>query len=340
MIQLQSKMKKLLVANKRLGTHHQRLNSYRPKLHVPPLPESANLILSSLSSSSQKSMKQIEQYLEMCSYVQKRESNFDDKKSTHQDWLDLPTSFPYSNAASNETKDDINREISHELQKMNILRRLSRYYHNKQHDLNQQEEETQEIQETDEIQETEEIQEILDMQIVQPIPLLCILDAPNFGTTNTLLTNCKGLKRYQSHIIIPQGDVEHYFQMISDQQNGHMINIRCQRLDHWLCTNIGFKHILMYMDYECTFVGNGSSRVSPMLDIQRWFRWNYPLVSNTCNDNGCLLVLTVKLRGSHFTSKLEYIDSFVIIEGKLNGYTVERVNKFAKSLTTLFYKVS
>ena len=292
---LTNKVKQLSVANKRLGSHHQRLNSHRPHLYVPALPLTNAYNVAACPSRQRKK----EHYDALVQFSQTRESNFEDKKSSHQDWLDLPTSFPYTDAASSETKEDINSTIASELNNIKAVQRLTR----------------------------------------NPFSLLCLLDAPTFGTTNTLLSFCTGLTQHQSQIVIPQADVDHYFQMIGTQQKGHMLNIRCQRLDHWLCTNsgAGFRHILMYADYECTFVGNGNMRLSPLLDIQRWFRLKYPDCSE---EDPALLVLTVKLRGSHFSSSLECIEDFIQVEGELNGYKVERIYKFAKSLTTLFYRVA
>ena len=291
---LQKKITQLLAANKRLGVSHQRLNSHRPKLFVPELPPPPKTF-------EQPTTQRREKYNEMIHYMTTREANVATKKK--RDWMDLPTAFPYTDAASSETKHQVNRTIAKELMSMDATNRLRR----------------------------------------DSFALLLVLDAPNFGTTNTLLsTMCPAFRKCQSRIVIPQADVTHYFQMISDQQQGHLLNVRCQRLDHWLCTNgnVGFKHVLMYADYECTFVGNIDVRLSPMLDVMRWFRLRYPHVGSGETNESCLLVLTVKLRGSHFSSSLDYIDNFIVVEGALNGYAVERIHVFAKSLTTLFFSVS
>ena len=298
---LQKKITQLLAANKRLGVSHQRLNSHRPKLFVPELPPPPKPKTTKQPTTPHQQQQSREKYNEMIHYITTREANVATKKKT--DWMDLPTAFPYTDAASSETKKQVNRTIAKELRSMDATNRLQR----------------------------------------DAFALLLVLDAPNFGTTNTLLSSmCPAFRNYQSRIVIPQADVTHYFQMINDQQQGHLLNVRCQRLDHWLCTNgnVGFKHVLMYADYECTFVGNIDVRLSPMLDVMRWFRLRYPHVGNGETKESCLLVLTVKLRGSHFSSSLDYIDNFIVVEGALNGYAVERIHVFAKSLTTLFFSVS
>ena len=299
----EKKIQQLKAANKRLGAHHQRLQSFRPKLFVP---SNTSTSVYDLSTSSRKQKK--EHYDQLCHDISIRESNFNDKKSSHRhrDWLDLPTTFPYQDAASNEMKTEINEAIAHELTTMNVSKRLAD----------------------------------------DPFQLLLILDAPNFGTTNTILSHCTIISPHQ--IIIPQADVAHYFQMIGDikgntnEETQHYkrpyVNVRCQRLDHWLCANatVGFQHVLAYFDYECTFLGNGDARVSPLLDIQRWFRFQYPSVNG---GQSCLMVLTIKFRGTHVSNNVHVIDSFIEVEAELNGYLAKRIQTYSKSLTTLLYQI-
>jgi hypothetical protein len=291
--QLRKQNERLRVANKRLGQHHQRLQSHRPTLFLPPLPLNAHYAITTPEHQQKK-----ERYHKFNRNLTEREANFNAKRSNHKDWLDLPTSFPYKDAASAETKHDINHAIAEELIEMKTSQRLKSNSKN----------------------------------------ILLILDAPTFGTTRTILKSYPSLEETLHQIVIPQADVSHYFQMIRGDQGQPYANIRCQRLDHWLCANanFGFQCICVYLDYECTFQGNGNSKVSPMLDIQRFFRLKYP-----ANGEGySLLVLTIKLRGE--MNRIEFIDCFIEVEAELNGYHAERQKDrtFAKSLTTLFYKIT
>lgn len=114
--------------------------------------------------------------------------------------------------------------------------------------------------------------------------VVVVLDAPTFGTTRALAAACGDHVLSCQHIICPQVDLAQYFEMVSNRSVS--VNVRLQRLDHWLCTNrdSGIKIAAAFFDYECRVLGNAQEALCPMADIMRCKRLNnfrhfmYPMV--------------------------------------------------------------
>ena len=216
-------------------------------------------------------------------------------------YLDIPSDFPYENAASTDEKKKVNESIGVALKKLcsgglDLGERLRS----------------------------------------NPNEVLVVLDAPSLATSKAVLSMFPTMTQVAHQIIVPQADLLQYFQIISGGNGDHdmYIGIRAQRLDHWLCANakVGFKTILFYADFETTFVGNHTKQFSPAMDIQRYFRHAYPA------EPVSLLVLTVKVRPPR-GHEISVVNDFVQYEGLLNGYDVTVVETWAKSMTTVMYEV-
>jgi len=223
------------------------------------------------------------------------------KKKEDHGYLDIPSDFPYENAASTDEKKKVNESIGVALKKLcsgglDLSERLRS----------------------------------------NPNEVLVVLDAPSLATSKAVLSMFPTMAQVAHQIIVPQADVLQYFQMISGGNGDHemYLGLRAQRLDHWLCANakVGFKTILFYADFETTFVGNHTKQFSPAMDIQRYFRHAYPA------EPVSLLVLTVKVRPPR-GHEISVVNDFVQYEGLLNGYDVTVVETWAKSMTTVMYEV-
>ena len=290
---LTKKEQRLVKANKSLGSYHQRLNSMRPELKVPLLNQANVVGVQQVDKSTVDNYQMIVSLLD--AFCNKK------KKKEDHGYLDIPSDFPYENAASTDEKKKVNESIGVALKKLcsgglDLSERLRS----------------------------------------NPNEVLVVLDAPSLATSKAVLSMFPTMAQVAHQIIVPQADVLQYFQMISGGNGDHemYLGLRAQRLDHWLCANakVGFKTILFYADFETTFVGNHTKQFSPAMDIQRYFRHAYPA------EPVSLLVLTVKVRPPR-GHEISVVNDFVQYEGLLNGYDVTVVETWAKSMTTVMYEV-
>merc|ERR1712216_599693 len=133
-----------------------------------------------------------------------------------------------------------------------------------------------------------------------------------------------------SKICIPQADPIHYQQMIQDPTAagtlgtvGSFVNVRCQRLDEWLCCNdrAGLKPLIFFADYECSVYGVPKTNFSPLLDLRRFFRLGY-----TDNTDICLLGLTIGIRRPsvpEFCQKLHSVGAVITLDAVVGFIVVE-----------------
>ncbi len=303
----EKRVAKLARANRKLGTHHERLHGLRAKLFVPALPPTAEDTAATVDAAAGNEgdaaarRRRREHYVKVIDHIAAREAQLErqSRRGFKRDHIDLPTLFPHETAASAEEKVSINEEIA---------RRLSSCV------------------------PPDFDGSLADYLQARPDVILVALDTPALGTTKTIL---KAFPRCpQRSIQIPQADVMHYFSMISGmRETGLYLGVRCQRLDHWMCANrdAGLHTLLLYADFESTFVGNGGKRLSPALDVQRWFRLGYPAAPK------CMLVLTVKMRPPF--QDVQVVNDYVTQEGALNGYRVRPQRVWATSMTTILYSV-
>lgn len=316
---------------KRIGIFKERLQSCRPTLSVPALP---NLVDQSKSPYSQAfcSPKQIATHERISTTVLDRENSLPTRGHA-KDFMDVPTSFPHETAASAEAKENINDEICRALKSIVMNRELDLLDL-----LSVQDDQERDDQEREDCLDYND--ELSSRLRNNPNEILLTLDTPLFGTTKSLLRAFPDLSSSGglcSQIVVPQADVLHYFQsiqsVIEERSMNFRVNVICQRLDHWLCASsqLGITTLLSYFDFECTFQGNSATRMSPALDIMRYFRFGYPSRSRS------LLVLTIKLRTPF--ACLADIHDFVIVEGARCGYKVNVVRVWASSLTTVMYEV-
>ena len=292
-------------ANRELGTHHERLHGLRAQLFVPALPpaaeETAAVVAADDEEDTATRRQRREHYAKVVDHIAAREAQLErrSRRGFKRDHIDLPTLFPHETAASAEEKVSINEEIARCLPSC-----VPPAFDGS----------------------------LADYLQARPDVILVALDTPALGTTKTIL---KAFPRCpQRSIQIPQADVMHYFSMISGmRETGLYLGVRCQRLDHWMCANrnAGLHTLLLYADFESTFVGNGGKRLSPVLDVQRWFRLGYPAAPK------CMLVLTVKMRPPF--QDVQVVNDFVVQEGALNGYRVRPQRVWATSMTTILYSV-
>ena len=72
------------------------------------------------------------------------------------------------------------------------------------------------------------------------------------------------------------------------------LNVRCQRLDQWLCSNAarGLRVACFFADFECSVYGRPKVGFSPLRDLQRFLRGGYAAAP-------CLLGLTLTFREPH-----------------------------------------
>lgn len=87
----------------------------------------------------------------------------------------------------------------------------------------------------------------------QPRRVLLLLEAPSYGTTKALCAAVPGLAAALGNVCVPQADPIHYAAMVADPK-GLLLNVRCQRLDEWLCANsgLGLKVPIFFADFECS----------------------------------------------------------------------------------------
>lgn len=127
-----------------------------------------------------------------------------------------------------------------------------------------------------------------------PSLVFLLLDAPNILTTMALADAFPELRTsaLATRICIPQADPAHYALMLAECRM--LLNVRFQRLDTWLAANanIGLRVPICFLDYETSVYGRSKVQLSPLRDIQRFFRYGY--ASTTC-----LLGLTLSYRSLH-----------------------------------------
>ena len=306
------RIEKLMKANRKLGMYHERLNAVRPSnfLTTPPLRNSVqqsdkNDLEDSAVAEQKRNYNSINSLLQAT-------AGRNEKPQKNKSFIDVPSQFPYDSAASRDEKDKVNQSICTE------LRRIIQY---------------------NAVCENGADGELsLSARLAKnPNEILLLLDAPSLATTNSIMANFPKLHKCAHQIVIPQADVLQYFQMVNRTvPNGlddTYIGLQAQRLDYWLASNdrVGFKTILMYGDFETSFVGNKD--VSPASDVQRWFRSGYP------SKPASLLVLTFKERPPR-GHPVSIVNDFVVHEGRLNNYTVKILHTWKKSLTTVMYEVA
>ena len=128
--------------------------------------------------------------------------------------------------------------------------------------------------------------------------ILLLLDAPNILSTKALAAAFPALRTpaFAGRVCIPQADPAHYAQMVSESRM--LFNVRFQRLDTWLAANAlgGLRVPIFFADYETSIYGRRSMQLSPLQDLQRFFRYRYPAPS-------CLVGVTLSYRSPH---KLHY----------------------------------
>ena len=132
--------------------------------------------------------------------------------------------------------------------------------------------------------------------------ILLLLDAPNMLTTNALCDAFPPLRTpaLATRICIPQADPAHYSAMVTSSSSGSasmLSNVRFQRLATWLDTNAfsGLRVPIFFADYETSIYGRRSMHLSPLQDLQRYFRYGYAGGLTT----PCLLGVTLSYRSMH-----------------------------------------
>lgn len=145
--------------------------------------------------------------------------------------------------------------------------------------------------------------------------VMLLLDAPSCGTTNALARAVPGLRAHGVRICVPQADPSHYALMVGDPAachppagatagvpiaaggtpaDGMLLGVRLQRLDEWLSSNARkpIRVPLFFADYETSIYGRQSMELSPLADLQRFFRNGYA-------HTRCLLGVTLSYRADH-----------------------------------------
>ena len=140
---------------------------------------------------------------------------------------------------------------------------------------------------------------LADQMASDPSLLLLLLDAPSCATTTALTQALPGLARFGGRICVPQADPSHYDMMVNHQAASSrsappLLNVRWQRLDAWLSSNAGrrLRCACFFADYETSVYGKASLQLSPLRDLQRFFRCSYAA-------DTCLLGVTLSLRMAH-----------------------------------------
>lgn len=158
--------------------------------------------------------------------------------------------------------------------------------------------------------------------------ILLLLEAPGCGTTRALVQAMPQLGSTGHKICVPQADPTHYATMVHPTPNptplatseavsdaagdalgdtstsdecclgndiGLGLNVRCQRLDVWLCANAarGLKVACFFADFESSAYGRPKVGFAPLRDLQRFLRHRY------ADEAGCLLGVTVGFRDPH-----------------------------------------
>lgn len=169
-----------------------------------------------------------------------------------------------------------------------------------------------------------------------------LLDAPNTATTQALVEAFPSLARFAHRICIPQADPEHYARMVNTASALHL-NVRCQRLDQWLCSNVdaGMRVPIFFADYETTVYGKPAYNFQPLVDVQRFLRSGYV----PREFGGCLLGLTLSFRAplAHFYDGPELtpedVAGFVAHEAGLQGLACECRVTFRYGMTFQLFRL-
>ena len=102
-----------------------------------------------------------------------------------------------------------------------------------------------------------------------------------------------GLGTLGHKVCVPQADPTHYAEMVGRGGGTALgLNVRCQRLDQWLCCNAArrLRCCCFFADFECSVYGRPKVGFSPLRDLQRFLRAGYARVA------GCLLAVTLNFR--------------------------------------------
>ena len=164
---------------------------------------------------------------------------------------------------------------------------------------------------------------------------LLLLEAPSCETTEALVRAAPALATLGHKIYVPQADPTHYAAMVGgggggggagDRRGSSVaigLNVRCQRLDEWLCSNAGrgLQIACCFADFEASVHGRPKVGFAPLRDLQRFLRSGYAAA------RGCLLGVTLAFRDPHDSRydaaapRLDVIDlqAFVAAEARAAG---------------------
>ena len=193
--------------------------------------------------------------------------------------------------------------------------------------------------------------------------VLLLLEAPGCGTTRALVQALPELGSTGHKICVPQADPTHYATMVhptplinyedtsplgddgslGGNDIGLGLNVRCQRLDVWLCANAarGLKVACFFADFESSAYGRPKVGFAPLRDLQRFLRHRY------ADEAGCLLGVTLGFRDPHDSRYdaeaprlgLADLQAFVACEAQAVGLRCSVLETIAYGLTFCLFEL-
>lgn len=173
--------------------------------------------------------------------------------------------------------------------------------------------------------------------------LLLLLEAPSCATTAALARAVPALRGLGGRICIPQADPGHYDLMVNLPARGvpPMLNVRSQRLDAWLSSSagLGLRAAVFFADYETSVYGKVSAQLSPLRDLQRFFRGGFAA-------DRCLVGVTLSFRAANRARydgpQLEPADlhEFVAVEAAAQGLRCVLLEELRYGMTFQLWLVS